>query len=762
MARTDQSTPNLWVEEGIEKTMRVAAVVPTSPIDRVYSFAIPEPLTDDISAGQRVRVPFGKGNRLVDGFVLDVSECKWNSTLKFIDSIVDHKSWLSGHLLELGKWLSDYYCTPAGRTLSVMVPAVVRKQSGYRRVRYVALSSALEDIVASSPRIGPKQRQLLEALSARGGSVEAASVCEQAGVSTATLRQAVKRGWVSERIEKQPAAAPDFDQPIEEPDFSLNDEQRQACDQVGGYIDRREFKVLLLYGVSGSGKTEVYIDALKRAVSQGRQAIVLVPEIALTTQLVHRFASRLSDVAVIHSGLTGTQRSLTWNAIHNGDKRVVIGARSAVFAPCKDLGLIVVDEEQEQSYKNQQAPRFHARDAAIKRAQLLGIPILLGSATPSLETWHNCNTQDHYRTLHLTRRVAGLDMPKVEMVDMRDEEKSRHGFHLLSRLLEKRLEDTLARREQAVLLLNRRGYSHALFCPSCKSRVLCHNCHASMVFHRTTGEAVCHHCYSKMPAPQHCADPSCGTRLLRFGVGTERVEEEIRRKFPDARVRRVDSDTMGNVRDYENVVAAFEAREFDIMVGTQMVAKGLDFPFVSLVGVVSADTALFLPDFRANESTFQLVTQVAGRAGRAKTGGRVVVQTLMGDLPVLQAAQKHDYDAFAEHELKVRRETHMPPFTRLTRWILSDVSESILKHAAAKFAETIREACSHLGLRSAKVSGPFPSPLERMRKRYRYDVLLRNSNAQERRELLDYLKHNKKLNAKVQRVVIDVDPVSFM
>jgi len=283
-----------------------------------------------------------------------------------------------------------------------------------------------------------------------------------------------------------------------------------------------------------------------------------------------------------------------------------------------------------------------------------------------------------------------------------------------------------------------------------------------MVFHQLSGEAVCHHCYAKMPAPRTCADPSCATRLIALGMGTERAEAEVRRKFPDARVRRVDSDTMKNVRTYEKVVSDFEARKFDVMIGTQIVAKGLDFPFVSLVGVLSADTALHQPDFRANEGTFQLVTQVAGRAGRARTGGRVVVQTVMGELPALQAATRHDFPAFAEQELKIRAETRMPPFTRLARWVLSDASESMLKHAAGEFAEVVREACRQLALPSADVAGPFPCPLERIRRMYRYDILLRTSTASDRAKLLDYLRNEKKLHSKVKRMIIDIDPVSLL
>lgn len=760
--RAKPSPPLLWKEEGVEKTMPVATVAPVGAGDRIYSFAIPRHLVDHISPGQRVLVSLGKSGRLKEGFVVEVSPAPWNSTLKLIDSTLEEHSRLSPHLLDLGRWLARYYCCPLGRTLAAMIPEAVRSRSGYRKVRYVWLIEPLEAILHSAPRIGPAQRRLLEALNSAGGPVPADVVCERKATSVATVRTAVRRGWIAERIEKEPQPAPDCDEPIVEPPFSLNSEQREACRQMADHIAAKEFRVLLLYGVSGSGKTEVYVDAMKRAVAAGRQVILLVPEIALTTQLVHRFASRLRDVAVIHSGLSDVQRSLTWAAIRAGQKRVVIGTRSAVFAPCEDLGLIVVDEEQEAGFKNQQSPRFGARDVAIKRAQMLSIPILLGSATPALETWHNCRTHAHYSAIHLTRRVAGLEMPTVEIVDLREEERARPGSHFLSRLLEKRLGEALANHEQAVLLINRRGYAQVLTCPVCRSRVLCRNCKAQMVFHRSTGQVVCHHCYLKMPAPRACADPSCRAALVQLGLGTERVEQEMARQFPAARLRRVDSDTISKMHEYEQLVASFERREFDVMIGTQMVAKGLDFPFVSLVGVISADTALTQPDFRANERTFQLVTQVAGRAGRATARGRVVFQTLMPDLPVFRTAARHDYDAFAEAELAIRRKTQMPPFSRLTRWVLADETESAVKTVAEELAKTLREACTRLGLAETHVSGPFPSPLERVRRQYRYDVILRTARADDRLAVLDHLRTTGKLHVKVQRQIIDVDPVSML
>ncbi len=773
-----QPSQSLWVEEGEQKIVPVASVVPVAPIDKHYAFAIPESLQGQVTVGHRVQAPFGRSGTLREAFVLEISQRPWDNTLKHLHSLVDSQSWLTPELLELGRWISRYYGTPLGRTLSAMVPASVRQRSGYRTVRSVRLvhdaasenpSSATKNTPAetqdaptpSPKRISTGQRKVLDLLS-KGEWVCTDDLCSAAGVSRNVIRGLIKKGWVVEKTEKQPQKAPDFDEPIVEPNFMLNDEQQAACREIEAVLAAGQFRVVLLFGVSGSGKTEVYIDVMKRVVQSGRQVILLVPEIALTTQMVHRFASRFRDVAVIHSGLTGVERSLTWAAIRNGEKHVIIGTRSAVFAPCPNLGLILVDEEQDTSYKNMQAPRFHTRDAAVLRARIHSVPVVMGSATPSLETWHNCMTRSHYRLISLSQRPLGTPMPTVELVDLRYEEKSRPGFHLLSRLLEKRLTETLERREQAVLLLNRRGYASVLFCPQCKKRILCHKCQASMVFHRATGELLCHHCYSHQPAPLLCPDPSCRGTLVRFGQGTERVEEELRRKFPAARIVRMDSDTMEHLRQYEQVVRGVEQHEIDILVGTQMIAKGLDFPMVSLVGVIQADTALYIPDFRASEATFQLITQVAGRAGRGSVPGQVVVQTLMGDLPAMQAATRHDYETFARAELVTREKLHLPPFSRLTRWVVSDPSESHAKAASEVLAETLRNSITKLAMTGTEVQGPLPCTIERIRNMYRYDVLLRTMTVEDRQTLMDYLRSEGLLKTAAKRLTIDVDPVSLL
>jgi len=605
------------------------------------------------------------------------------------------------------------------------------------------------------------QKAVLEALTLAGGPMDVRRLAEVTGASPATLRTLVGRGRIVIETIKQPVEAPRVDQPRHEPEFALNADQQAALSRVHQAIDADAFRVLLLFGVSGSGKTEVYIHAMRRVLAAGRQAILLVPEIALTTQLVQRLAARFSDVAVIHSGLTGVARSLTWEAIAGGTRRVIIGTRSAVFAPCPNLGLIVVDEEQEASYKNLRAPRFHVRDVAIKRAQAAGIPVLLGSATPSLETWVNAQRAEHYERIDLPRRVRELPLPTVHLVDMRDEQRLIGRNALFSRLMEERLTATLERGEQALLLINRRGHAGALFCPNCKIRLECPDCHVALVFHSATGQALCHYCRHRLDVPDLCPNPSCRSPLATFGAGTQRVEEFLRKHYPQARLRRVDSDTMLSDERYRSLIADVEAHRVDVVVGTQMIAKGLDFPRVSFVGVLTADAGMMTPDFRAAERLFQLITQVAGRAGRSDRPGEVVVQCIAPQTPALQAAIRHDYLAFADSELPPRRALHWPPFARLVRFVLAGAKETVVRNEIMDLGNRIRESLSAAGLTSTHLFGPHPCPLIRLRRQYRYELLLRAPDAMAQRTALDHLRANRVLRAKVPSLIIDVDPISM-
>ena len=759
--RKDNQTPRLWVEPGEGKEGPVAWVAPVAPIDKTYSFAIPERLVGRIAPGQRVRVPLGRKGRLFDGFCLEIQTAPWTSTLRFIESVVDSRSFLPPDLLELGRWISHHYACPLGRTLHALVPQVVRSRAGFETIRFAQLADPTPPDEGGRARLGATQKAVLEALALTGGPMDVRELREVTGASTATLRTLVGRGQIVIETVKQPPGAPNCDQPPHEPDFMLNADQQAALARVREVIDAGAFRVLLLFGVSGSGKTEVYIHAMRRVLAAGRQAILLVPEIALTTQLVQRLAARFTDVAVIHSGLTGVARSLTWEAIANGSKRVVIGTRSAVFAPCPNLGLIVVDEEQETSYKNLRAPRFHVRDVAIKRAQAAGIPVLLGSATPSLETWVNTQRAGHYERIDLPRRVRELPLPTVHLVDMRDEQRLIGRNSLFSRLMEERLTATIERGEQALLLLNRRGHANSLFCPNCKIRLECPNCHITLVFHSATGQALCHYCRHRLDVPDLCPNPSCRSPLVAFGAGTQRVEEFLQRHFPRARVRRVDSDTMLSDERYRSLIADVEAHRVDVVVGTQMIAKGLDFPRVSFVGVLTADAGLMSPDFRAAERLFQLITQVAGRAGRRDRPGEVVVQCIAPQTPALQAAMRHDYLAFADSELPPRQTLHWPPFARLVRFVLAGAKETVVRNEIVDLGNRIRDSLAAAGLTSMHLFGPHPCPLIRLRKQYRYELLLRAPDAIAQRTALDHLRANRVLRAKVPSFMIDVDPISM-
>ncbi|MBN2559681.1 MAG: primosomal protein N' [Phycisphaerae bacterium] len=608
--------------------------------------------------------------------------------------------------------------------------------------------------------IGAKQAAVLAALRDAGGTCKVDECAKAAGCGPGVIRTLQASGFITIETRDEPIPPGDSGVDRHEPDFELNADQRAAIDQLATEIAARRFSVQVLYGVTGSGKTECYVAAMRRAIADGRQAILLVPEIALTTQTVRRLQARFDRVATVHSGLTGVERSRTWAAIASGDISVVIGTRSAVFAPCADLGVIIVDEEAESSYKNLAAPRYHTRDIAIKRGHLEDIPVVLGSATPSLETWKNVQQREHYHLLRLPHRVRGLAMPTMHLVDMRVEHKARRGVHLLSRAMEWHLERVLDRGEQAVLLLNRRGYANFLHCPRCQTVVTCPHCSVHMVFHATTGLAHCHYCHARLAVPNKCQMAGCGGNLVRFGIGTQRVEAEIREKFPAARLRRVDSDVMQRAADYADVLGAFERKEFDILVGTQMIAKGLDFPFVSFVGVVSADTALALDDFRSEERTFQLVLQVAGRSGRGDVGGHVVVQTFAADTAPIRHAVAGDYEGFAKTELANRRRAKLPPYTRMVRIVLSDPRMTRLRDAAAKLARAIQDALRKRGIQ-ATVFGPHPAAIARLKDMYRYDILLVFPAPADLLSAIDLFKSEGTLKTGARSLTVDVDPVSL-
>ncbi len=754
------ATGFLWVEAGEAKEGLVAEVAVVLPLGHTYSFAVP-PTCAGLQIGQRVTVPLGRMGRASVGFVVGLDRRPWDSTLRPVASVVDEQSFLTADLVKLGREISEHYVCPLGPTLKAMTPEAVRRRRGLVKVRYLRLVRPLSEILAEPGRRSRQQTAVLETLAATAAGLGWAESLRLARVTGSVVHGLVAKGWVECTVRYEPRADANESHSTVEPTFELTQEQNAALAAIHEAIDAARFSVTLLYGVSGSGKTEVYVRAIRRVVEGGRQAILLVPEILLTTQLMARLASRFANAAVMHSGTTETQRADVWRQVATGGKSVVVGTMSAAFAPCPNLGLICVDEEQESSYKSLRAPRFHARTVALMRGKQLGIPIVLGSATPSLETWHDATRRADHQRVVLTRRVKELPLPKVHLVNMEDEFDEVKRPVVLSRTMERLLGETLGRGEQAIILMNRRGYAHRIYCPGCRTRITCPNCSVGLVVHTAVDESICHYCRSRIPTPTHCPNVTCGEKLLRTGLGTQRVEEILGERFPRTRIQRVDRDTMVHRRQYQRVVDDFERRKIDVLVGTQMIAKGLDFPFVSFVGVVNADAVALAVDFRAHERLFQLITQVAGRAGRADAPGQVVVQTQSAELPALRFALHHDYVAFAEAELTDRERVGLPPFRSLARVVFIHGREETSRGQAEATTIRIASAISSLRLSSADVLGPNPCALSRLRGAYRYDLLIRTNNAFDLRRLMHHLDQAGAFRTKADATQIDVDPVSL-
>ncbi len=763
-----------------------AGVALEQGIDRVLDYSIPSRLSAHVQVGQRVRVPLGRGNHPTHGYVVSIHPTSEYPKIKNLLGIEDDRVLVMPRLMELARWMSRYYATPLGVVLETVIPSSVKKRIGLGYSNVVRLAKDPSEIQTILETIkAPKRRSVLARLLQleKDQGIELVRLAGESGTKPPTIRKLAQMGLITIRTEVDlprmmegilPGAADQM--PLE-----LNVDQKRVFDELAPRVSGGGFSVHLLHGVTGSGKTEFYLQSIAEILKQGKGAIVLVPEIALTPQTVRRFMGRFKRVAVLHSGLSAAQRHRFWQQINSGGADVVVGARSAIFAPMPNVGMIVVDEEHDASYKQDQAPRFHGRDVAIKRAQIEGVPILLGSATPSLEMyWKSRRAGDGggdsgktYHYLSLPNRVRQLALPTVELVDMRQERRMRRGVHLISQRLERLLKNTIDAGQQAIVLLNRRGYSNFVYCSSCTEAIQCKYCDTTMTYHRSaeahaknathaegvhTGQLHCHYCLAVNPLPEKC--PACGKKLSLFGLGTQRVEEELAHKMPGVRYARVDSDSMRNAKDYEATLARFGNGEIQVMLGTQMIAKGLDYPNVTLVGVISGDTALALPDFRAAERTFQLITQVAGRAGRGDAPGRVVLQTFMPDDPTIRAALRHDYEAFAAMELPNRKEVGLPPFTRLARIIIRHQEQEKLHTICGDLAERLTEA---MGKASGPIDmrGPMPCAIQRIAGHYRNQIVLYCARPEPIQEVFVDIRAQGALS-RAENVAVDVDPVSLL
>ncbi len=762
---SDQRRKQLWLlaQEGESARGVLAEVAVRVRTFALYHYAIPAKLRDRVRPGTIVRVPWGRTGSLREGWCVRVLSRALEHTLKEIEAVSPTGVLLTPEQIALGLWVSEYYACPPAQTLDALVPAIVRRARP-RRVQYVRRTDR-----AACGRLSDKQGALLEALA--GGERVRREVLRVAGVGSSTLQSLRRRGLVEvvTREEIEPLIGPGAGLSVgpasnptgEEDGYTLTPGQRRALEAIGAATGSgSRFRVFLVFGIPGSGKTEVYVRAIRGVIAAGRQAILLVPEIALATQVVERLARRFARVAVMHSRLKATVRRETLRAIASGAVDVVIGTRTAVFAPCPRLGLIVVDEEQESSFKNLQAPFFHARDVAVKRGQLEGIPVVLGSATPALETWHNTTALGRYEMLRLPERVPGARLPVVRVVQA---EAGRGGSDeaLLSRALVGELRTTLAEGQQAILLHNRRGYAVFLRCERCGMVVLCARCGAHMVYHRSEDRIKCHRCGAWREMPRRCLDDTCGGRLQRSGAGIQRIEQELSRLVPEARVLRLDSDAMRRREDYAEALARFAGREADILIGTQMVAKGLDFPAVRLVGVLDADAAIWLPDFRAGEMAFQLLVQVVGRAGRKEGESIALLQAEDAGHPVIRAARAMDYEAFAREELNTRRAMFDPPFSRLVRLICADARASRAREAVAGLAADLRRLAGRVHA-DIRVDEAGDCVVPRLRELFRAHVVLRFPRQVAPAALLRRAWDEKLLRPRVERFTIDVDPVDML
>ncbi len=733
-----------------------AHVALNRPIDCEFTYRVPAELEGKVKLGIRVAVPFGTGREVgvVTGLATE-SELH-PKRLRDVARVLDPLALVSSELVSLARWIAERYACSFGEALHAALPAALKRESGRRRTRMIrATGTVAAEVMAELARAREKQHRLLRTLLEIGAPVELNDLLRRMNLSDAPAKSLVESGLATiESVEcdadELETASSDRPRPAR-----LSSEQEIAVDELYAALKAREHATFLLEGVTGSGKTEIYLAAIERALELGRGAIVLVPEIALTPQTVGWFRSRFKDVAVLHSKMSDAQRFSTWQRLRRREVRVVVGARSAIFAPVPDLGVVVVDEEHEPSFKQGNVPRYHARDVAVELARNAGAVCILGSATPSLESWHHAHS-GRYRHLKLRVRVEGKPMPTVEIVDLRNE--GARGAKLFSARLKFLVLRGLERGEQSILFQNRRGFAPVLWCSGCKQTLRCENCDVSLTWHQRISRLVCHSCCEERVRPRVC--PLCSATDIRYlGAGSERIEDEIKLVAPKARVLRMDSDTMRRREDYESALTAFGRGEIDILVGTQMIAKGLDFPRVTLVGVINADAGLHLPDFRAAERTFQLIAQVAGRAGRGEVAGEIVVQTLSPEHPAIQRAAKHDFAGFAAAEDELRRELGYPPHGRLVRVVFEDEELERVQKSAEKMVESLQADFDRAEIIAL---GPAPAPIAMARGRHRAHVLLK---AGAECALLPEILAKVRLFASEQarpKISIDVDPVSML
>lgn len=753
-------SPNIADAE--KSAVYVEAVLPV-PLRRSFTYRIPEMLRGSIKVGARMILPFGK--RTLTGYAvglldelptdIEIDESK----IKDVIELTDEEPLITPEILRLTQWTADYYASFWGEMLKASLPAGINTErvrpKRRKSVRLLPPDTALE---AKPPTA--QQQKILDLLGANGGEMLFTDAIEQSGVGASPLNTLAKRGFLEifvDDVMRDPLAGanlPDKD------DLTLTDKQQGALDEITGALkSESNFKAFLLHGVTGSGKTEVYIRAMQYTLDLGNSALMLVPEIALTPVFSRRLRTVFgTHVAILHSNLSLGERFDEWRRIRRGDARIVIGTRSAVFAPLENIGLVIVDEEHDPSYRQHESPFYNARDVSVMRAHLAGAIVVLGSATPAMESFYNAHS-GKYTYLQLPDRIGGRGLATAELIDMREVFK-RFGKDVpLSPELLDAIRATHERREQVIILLNRRGFSQFVLCRTCGETLKCKNCDITLTFHRGDSKLLCHYCNYREKVPHLC--PHCQSEFLYFvGEGTENIADQLTTKFPEMRIARVDRDTMAHKGEMEDVLLKFAAGGLDMLVGTQMIAKGHDFPNVTLVGVISVDIGLGLPDLRSAERTFQLITQVAGRAGRGERPGKVLIQTYYPEHYALKHARNQDYDAFYKEEIRFRERLAYPPF-----FVLASILIKHRDHASAsKNANMLRKALDAANTsRNVRVLGPAPASLSRLKNEFRLQIIVKGVNRRALRDTLDIaLADAEAHGCDLRTINVEIDPVNLM
>lgn len=730
-------------------------------LDKIFHYLVPARLQNEALTGRRALVPFG--NRKLTGYLLGIVAESDTANLKEIIEILDREPLWTGLELEFFRWTAGYYQHPLGEVIRTALPAGIniqtRKGSCGEQEAMTGGKIALREkfylpgAFTEAPRQPGAKSLAILAVIREVGNISAAELRKRFGTCSPQLKRLVELGLCS--VEEREVYRDPFKNCVvkrDEPRL-LHTHQKSALDEISSSLNRQQFAPFLLYGVTGSGKTEVYLQAITHTLELGRNALVLVPEIALTPQLTGRFQARFGGgIAILHSALSDGERYDEWRRIRRGLARIVIGARSAIFAPLDNIGIIIVDEEHEASFKQSDGLRYNARDLALVRGRMAQAAVVLGSATPSVATIHAAESE-RLKLLELPERVEGRPMPLVELVGM----KGNKGT--ISGKLADCLAETFEQGQQSIVFLNRRGYATFLVCADCGKPLTCPNCSVTLTYHRQRGQSLCHYCDYSVPAPGTCPDCN-GTTLGELGAGTEKLEHELKELLPTARVLRMDSDTTSGKGSHERLLAKMNDGSADILVGTQMIAKGHDFPEVTLVGVINAEASLGMPDYRAAERTFQLLSQVIGRAGRGETPGRVVVQAFDTEHYAIRAAAGHDAAGFYREELEFRREAGYPPFAFLAAFAISGLSEQSVSEQADKAARLLAQLKTELKVR-VEILGPAPSPIYRLRNRFRRQILLKSANRGDLHRLLS-LWRQRCSSVSTVRISVDIDPVDMM